>query len=89
MNWPLSKRSNARQTSPSKNGETRADTLWAICRRLQARVTELESQTATMRRDINRIDRKGYREAEAREPVIPSPSPKEGDIPEEYKALFQ
>lgn len=87
LKWPLSKRENARQTSPSKNGDTHAGTLWAICRRLQTRVTELESQTATMRRDINRIDRKGYREAEAfKQDPKPVESP---DIPKEWQALFE
>ncbi len=50
-------------------------------------MTELESQIATMRRDINRIDRKGYREAEAfkqtSQPVHPPA------LPEAWQALFE
>ncbi len=86
LKWPLSKRENARQTNKPTNGDTHAGTLWAICRRLQARVTELESQTATNRRDINRIDRKGYREIEATKIAQPLP---ENGIPAEYQALFE
>lgn len=60
------------------------DTLWAQLRRLKAQVANLELAVSTARRDINRIDRKQYREEEKSPPsVIP------GDGKQEYHpALF-
>ena len=43
-------------------------TLWAVVRRLSAKVRDLEAQLAIVRRDVNRIDRKQYREAENKAP---------------------
>lgn len=96
MNWPLSKRANAHQTKTPTNGDTHAGTLWAICRRLQAKVTEVESQIAIIRRDINRIDRKGYRDAGATKTAFDTPEPETreghaapGGIPAGYEGLFK
>lgn len=44
------------------------DKLWATVRRLSARVVQLELALSTARRDINRHDRKLYREASEPEP---------------------
>ena len=50
------------------------DTLWAQLRRLKAQVANIELAVSTARRDINRIDRKQYREQENTPPSeIPVP----------------
>jgi hypothetical protein len=42
----------------------RGDALFASLRRLEARVKSLEAQASTLRRDVNRIDKKVYRAAQ-------------------------
>lgn len=41
---------------------TNPDSLYALLRRLNARVSEIESLIAIVRRDVARIDRKVYRD---------------------------
>ncbi|GAI49796.1 unnamed protein product [marine sediment metagenome] len=62
------------------------DTLWAQLRRLKAQVASLELAASTARRDINRIDRKQYREEDKGPPsIIPGI---EQDLPQLHPALF-
>lgn len=51
-------RSNRMSESPDR------DHYWATLRKLKARIESLEAQVSTVRRDVNRIDRKQLREAE-------------------------
>ena len=60
------------------------DTLWAQLRRLTARVANIELAQSTARRDINRIDRKQYREEKE---LPPSEIPGNGEK-EYHPALF-
>ncbi|GAI34198.1 unnamed protein product [marine sediment metagenome] len=46
------------------------DALWSYIRRLTAQVKSLELAATTARRDINRIDRKQYREEEKSPPSL-------------------
>jgi len=39
----------------------KADTIYATLRRMKARMLEIESQLAILRRDVARIDRASYR----------------------------
>lgn len=49
------------------------NTVWALVRRLKARVDSMELALSTARRDINRIDKKQYREQNSSPPLsIPS-----------------
>jgi len=52
-----------RQTASSEPRKDNFDRLYAAMRRLSARVIQVESQLATIRRDVNRVDRKVYRDA--------------------------
>ncbi len=65
--WPQSNEKAKSQTVPGEDKLKGLDVLFAHLRRLERRTTEVESKVSTNRRDINRIDRKGYREAEAKE----------------------
>ncbi|GAI05257.1 unnamed protein product [marine sediment metagenome] len=60
---------NERRTgSLTHTGSKSVDTLWAQLRRLKAQVDSLELAASTARRDINRIDKKQYREADKTPP---------------------
>jgi hypothetical protein len=68
--------------SPNVNrGDTTRDTIFALLRRIEARVSELETNVSTLRRDLNRIDRKVYRESEGVSPI------KEDNLPEIWRSL--
>jgi len=64
----LSNTAEKRQTEPPKEGQTtgpmRLDTIYAHIRRQNARIADLEAALSTVRRDINRISRKQYRDDE-------------------------
>ena len=53
------------KTKPSDNGGKSPSTLYAILRRLSAKVNQIELQLSTVRRDLNRIDKKVYRQADS------------------------
>ena len=53
------------QIKPSDNGGKSPSTLYAILRRLSAKVNQLELQLSTVRRDLNRIDKKVYRQSDS------------------------
>ena len=62
---------------PVKNGQTKrsnqrtadnAGPLWRRIRDMQARLLSIEGAVSTIRRDVNRIDRKNYREDEKNRP---------------------
>jgi len=57
-------------------GKQPGDALWSHIRRLTDQVKSLELAVSTARRDINRIDRKQYREVDnnppSQEPVLPA-----------------
>ncbi len=54
---------NERQTSSlNDQGRQHLGILWAQLRRLKAQVASLETAVSTCRRDINRIDKKQYRD---------------------------
>lgn len=55
---------------PANGGNTRFDTHSAMLRRMMQRVNELEGTVSILKRDVARIDRKQYREAEA-SPKLP------------------
>lgn len=61
------------------------DTICAQIRRIKARLSEVELNLSTNRRDINRIDRKVYREAEL-QPSFPDKRPADVGLP---AGLFQ
>ena len=63
----------------SNRPQMAGDKFWAIVRRLQARVESLETGLSTARRDINRIDRKQYRETSEQPPSVKPPPP--GNLP--------
>lgn len=68
------------QTPVSKDGATHSpkglDSLHARLRRLEQKIDNIEAGLSTARRDINRIDRKQYREAPSQTtpPVNPIPA---------------
>ena len=64
------------QTHTGDLPHTHEDRLYALARKLGQRVTELESITSTLRRDLNRVDRKVYRADE----LPPSKVEKEAEI---------
>jgi len=64
-------------------GSKSADAIWAHLRRLEAQVKSLELALSTARRDINRIDRKQYREVKE----LP-PSEISGDGQREHSAAL-
>jgi len=70
-----------RQRQPT---ELKADTLWAMLRRLNARVANLELQVSTCRRDINRVDRNYYREREK----LPSDNAKQPPVDDLNALLY-
>jgi len=51
------------------NGD-KPDTLWAMIRRLMARVKSLEEEVSTLRRDVNATRKKVYREEDKLAPAI-------------------
>jgi len=54
------------QSTTSKSDKTlNRDGLYAILRRQAQRIAALETQVSTLRRDLNRIERKSYRDAES------------------------
>ena len=54
---------NQGRTVSQSNGSSKGqDVIWAMLRRLKARTDSIELALSTARRDINRIDRKQYRE---------------------------
>jgi len=56
------------------------DALYAKIRRLEVKISDLEAVIAIIRRDVARIDRRGYREAE--KPAVPiSPLPGQYPLP--------
>ena len=63
----VSKEEKVGQTLPSTDGATHSpkglDSLHARLRRLEQKIDNIEAGLSTARRDINRIDRKQYREA--------------------------
>lgn len=61
----LSKRDNPSPKKPAEVHYRNNDTLFAVIRRLTAQVNELQRLIGDCRRDINRIERKQNREAEA------------------------
>jgi len=54
----------------SDNGVKYPSSLYAMCRRLQAEVNQLKLQLSTARRDINRLDKKLYRDPLPSESVV-------------------
>ena len=75
--------------SLSNRPQMAGDKFWAIVRRLQARIESLETGLSTARRDINRIDRKQYREASAQPPLANPPPAGNGGGSNQYDpALF-
>lgn len=77
-------KSNGSSKNEPTNGPYRPDTFFARLRRLEHRVSFLEQQLSTARRDINRIDRKQYREMP---PSVASPS--EGVVdPNNIRGLY-
>ena len=74
-----------RQKSVSEpRTDTRYDHFAAEIRRLKARMSEVELQLSTQRRDMNRIDKKVYRDTE-RHPSIETKEPVEAQLSD---ALF-
>ncbi len=62
-----------RQTNGLTNVPTRGtEHLWANIRRLKAQMASMELALSTARRDINRIDRKQYRE-DKESPLLENP----------------
>ena len=55
---------------------TRSDSLFAVMRRMQGELKSLQSDVQILRRDVNRIDRKQYRDAEVPEVVKSVPREK-------------
>jgi hypothetical protein len=51
-----------KEPEKSLHNVAKTDTLWAELRRLKARVSAIESQTSTLRRDYNRLNSKVYRD---------------------------
>jgi len=63
--------------------------LWAYVRRLKARVEIMETGLTTARRDINRIDKKQYRDIAKEPPAeIPPPGGNGAAKPQYDSALF-
>jgi hypothetical protein len=55
---------------PTHGGQPeRLNEIYAILRRMSARLSDLETQTGNLRRDFNRVDRAGYR-ARERGPIL-------------------
>ena len=52
------------QNKASETGTDKVSTLYAVCRRLATRLNDLEEKYSTLRRDLNRIDKRVYRDAE-------------------------
>ena len=48
------------------------DTLWAMIRRITARVKSLEEEVSTLRRDVNATRKKVYRDEDKLVPAIAS-----------------
>ena len=53
------------------NGD-RPDTLWAMIRRITARVKSMEEEVSTLRRDVNATRKKVYRDEDKLVPAIAS-----------------
>jgi len=66
--------SNHESKNDSAHGKFNPDTFYARLRRLEARLSELENALTAIRRDVNRIDRKQYRDAQSStiQPVVSS-----------------
>lgn len=76
-----SKRDGEGQKPPAEsrrplNGQAHA--IYRFVRRLSERIATLEEQVSTLRRDLNRVDRKVYRDAEGI-PEVPK-DVKEGEL---------
>ncbi len=85
----LSKLKGKSQNVPVEHKPKELDVIFAHLRRLERDMNESQSKVSTLRRDINRLDRMVYRQAEpsgeppTKEPVAPS------YIPEPYRYLFR
>ena len=78
------------QTASQTNAGTKpTDNLWAQLRRLKAQIESIELAISTARRDINRIDRKQYREDKVLPPseLKVNAEPGNGQL-EHHPALF-
>ena len=64
MRFPLSKKKEISQTPAIEPRPVKGDTVFALLRRLGARLSAVEQNMSTIRRDLNRLDRKVYREPE-------------------------
>ncbi len=75
--------------SQTHAGNKPTDNLWAQLRRLKAQIESLELAVSTARRDINRIDRKQYREDKSLPPSELGIKAEPGNgKPEHHPALF-
>lgn len=65
----LSNQSPGIQTVPSKevqtNGPNRSDSIYARLRRLELRIAHLELKASTVRRDVDRIEKRQYAEVKS------------------------
>ena len=87
----LSKRDKQSQNNPGEHKPKGIDVLFALSRRNEQRMTELESKLSTIRRDLNRLDRMVYRETEAPEDAEVKRRVNEYGsfyVPPPYKHLF-
>jgi hypothetical protein len=61
MRFFQSKTAKESQNNSSKERGSDLDRLYAVMRRMAQRIAQLETQLSTVRRDVNRIDKKIYR----------------------------
>ena len=78
--------SNMAEKQPQTNSLNKADIIFAIMRRIESRLAAVELKASTLRRDVDRIGRKQYRDVDT--PSIKEGEGQPGNIPHSLAGLF-